>query len=870
MLIQLFPPPPPSSDKAPSSLSFESHSFPSFSRNSSLISSSLVSSESAAPVRVSSSSSPSFISPPPHEAISSSSSSPPTPSSFTLEEVRTAVFEAAPKSAPGSDGIKAIFYQRTFNTIGEDLLSLFNLCWTHNHFPTPWKAGLVIPIPKKPGAPPSSPLDYRPITLLWSIAKIFERLLYNRLLFYLERFPLLFPHQFGFRYNKSTLHPLFLLTNRIFQAFENREALLVIFLDIKGAFDRAPFRLIIKQLEKLHLPLNLIEIFKSYLTDRTVSLAPPLNQYTHQILAGCPQGGILSPIFWDLAYDEMLWELHNLQLSPIAYADDTNISFQSNSSEVLQSAASKALDEIEKLAKHYNIDFNSKKTEVILFSKLQRSFQLDLKFMGETVHLSKSVKYLGIHFDDKLSWTQQINSIKTKVSKKLGIIRRVGGWEWGIKVSQRWELVEKTIFPSIFYAIPIWALAFSTQKGRNQILSALRPAFLFITSLLSSTSNDILLSLLKLPSIFHLLASYTIKQVVSHRLHLMEISHSKYTSFLFSLPTSSLLHTYFFQSNSLTTTQYFAFPPNQVPRPRIIILSREEALFNANNPSSSFSIYSDGSKSPGHVGSAFVSFRDLQIINQSAWLLPEYVTVFQAEVFAIAQGLQWISDNFVQRTKISFFVDSQSALESLEEVKSASLSHFRILNALHRLSLRNLEIVFYWCPAHSNVLGNEIADSLAKNATLSPPHFLLPAPSSSFLRKTVKEAAVAAQFKHWASLHLNTFARLFFPSFQHFSRLVSSMDQLSPFTVQILLGHHLLRVRLSYISKDVSPMCSCGESTETIHHFLFHCSKYNQCRSSIRSLSPVFPFPLSTFTASLRALILLDEFVGRTKRFSRR
>lgn len=564
----------------------------------------------------------------------------------------------------------------------------------------------------------------------------------------------------------------------------------------------------------------------------------------------------------------MLWELHQLRFSPLAYADDTNISFQARDENLLKEVANDALQKIGELSQKYEITFNIKKTEVIVFSRLRTKYSFKLSFLGEEISLANKVKYLGVIFDSKLNWEYQLQTVKNKVAQNMGCLGKMGGWGWGIKPSQRMDIVRRAIFPSCFYALPIWCMAFSTISGRQKLLSAIRPCLLYVTSLLSTTSSDVMLALLRLPSMFFLLALNTTKQIFSYRLHEIEYSETKYTSFLFSLPSS--VHLDQFSSKSLSPSQALAFPPHLFPSPSVVISHRQNALLQAINSTSNYAIFTDGSKTPQSTGAAFVAFRSNNVVSEAAALLPDYMTVYQAETFAVAQALQWAVINLENDTDLSIFVDSQDVLMSLRDHKPSSISHFRIFNALHRLSLIKVATVFLWCPAHSNVFGNERADYLAKNAVDPQPPSLLPSPSASYLRKILARDASDVQFSDWCSLNLNTYAKFFFPTRHHFFVLISLHDQLSPYTVQLLLGHHLLKARLHEISKDVSPLCTCGDESETVLHYIFQCPKFDSVRSSLRSLSPIFPFPLATFTSSTRSLIVFNDFVTRSKRFSQR
>ena len=153
---------------------------------------------------------------------------------FTKAELTAALKNLQPRKAPGPDGIPNEFLMKPGEVMMEWFLSFVNACLLHNHIPKMWRRASIIAI-LKPGKLDSNPESYRPISLLCSSFKLFERLILNRINPIID--PLLPPEQAGFRKGKSTVDQVCRLTQNIEQAFHDRHVAGSVFIDLKAAYD---------------------------------------------------------------------------------------------------------------------------------------------------------------------------------------------------------------------------------------------------------------------------------------------------------------------------------------------------------------------------------------------------------------------------------------------------------------------------------------------------------------------------------------------------------------------------------------------------------------------------------------------------------
>jgi len=153
---------------------------------------------------------------------------------FTKTELETALKATQHRKAPGPDGVPNELLTNCRETLFSWLLSFVNACLANNLIPKMWRRASVVAI-LKPGMPSSSPESYRPISLLCSSCKLFERLILNRINPIID--PLLPTEQAGFRKNRSTADQVCRLTQSVELAFHDRQVVGSVFLDLKAAYD---------------------------------------------------------------------------------------------------------------------------------------------------------------------------------------------------------------------------------------------------------------------------------------------------------------------------------------------------------------------------------------------------------------------------------------------------------------------------------------------------------------------------------------------------------------------------------------------------------------------------------------------------------
>ena len=240
--------------------------------------------------------------------------------------------------ATGLDKIPAKILKIAAPVIAQSLTNLFNYSIQTEIFPTEWKVAKIIPLHKS--GPKNIVDNYRPISILSAISKIFEKILHKQLFAYLNNNNLISKHQFGFRPMHSTADALLHSTNEWYRNMDDGMLNIAVFLDLKKAFDTVNHEILIGKLSFLGMQPCALNLITSYLGNRLQRCY--VNGYLskpHKIDHGVPQGSILGPLLFLIYINDLP---NCIEKSTVRmFADDTTLT-----------ASGLALPEIESKINH--------------------------------------------------------------------------------------------------------------------------------------------------------------------------------------------------------------------------------------------------------------------------------------------------------------------------------------------------------------------------------------------------------------------------------------------------------------------------------------------------------------------------------------
>lgn len=336
------------------------------------------------------------------------------------QDVKDAISQVDPSKACGPDLISPRLLREGSDILAKHLSIFFTKLVSSSAFPTTWKVANVTPIFKK--GDPSTPSNYRPVSLLSCIGKLMERCIHTKLYNYVFSNRLITPHQSGFVKGDSTVNQLTLLYNEICQALDDGKEVKAVFCDISKAFDRVWHKGLILKLSSIGIKGPLLRWFPAYLSDRKqrVVVSNSLSSLSN-VTAGVPQGSILGPLLFLIFINDIVTDIDaNIRL----FADDTSLSVIVETPETAAHILNSDLQKITNWASTWLVDFNATKTESLLFSKKRnRPIHPPLVMNNTPIATVKTHKHLGINFSDDAKWKEHITAVLNKAWRRLGILR---------------------------------------------------------------------------------------------------------------------------------------------------------------------------------------------------------------------------------------------------------------------------------------------------------------------------------------------------------------------------------------------------------------------------------------------------------------
>jgi hypothetical protein len=341
--------------------------------------------------------------------------------------LRTALLSLKSNKSAGSDKVSVNILKLVYDIIEPSLFHIFNQSLKSGKVPEKLKIARVTPVFKS--GDESEPSNYRPISVLSCFSKLLERIVYNRLYNHLTENNMLYSKQFGFKKQHSTDHAIVELVNHLSNAFKEDYYTLGAFIDLSKAFDTVNHSILIKKLEYYGIKETNLLWFESYLSNRKQYVQfENLETTKKTVNCGVPQGSILGPLLF-LLYINDLSSTSNL-LNFILFADDSNLFYSHKNIETLFTVVNEELKKVNEWFICNKLSLNVQKTKFSLFHKPSKTkeipFILPNLLMNKTnIKRQISVNFLGVNFDEKLSWKVHINSIEKKISKSIGMIYRV-------------------------------------------------------------------------------------------------------------------------------------------------------------------------------------------------------------------------------------------------------------------------------------------------------------------------------------------------------------------------------------------------------------------------------------------------------------
>lgn len=740
-------------------------------------------------------------------------------------EFDTALHTTKNTSSPGHDEINYHAIKNLPDHLTYELINIYNKVLKEGKYPNDWKTAKVTPILKK-NADPFNPNSYRPISLLSCFSKLLEKILTKRLQYWISVEKLMTPNQLGYQLGLSTTDALIKVSTYTINNINKKSHIDALALDMTKAFDKCWPEVIIAQLKKWGLSGPILDLIFSFLTNRKLQICHmSLKSDIHPVNIGVPQGSPLSALLFTIAINSLSELLQKIpKVEHTFFADDFLIygSFKKRAPNNIQ----KALNQTEKWCKSMGFEISPQKNQHIHFCRLKNCPRKTYSIYNTPITQNNNLKYLGLHFDEKLTFKTHIEKTSTKNAKTLNIIKILAHPKNGISTQNLIKITNSLIRSSLEYGCQVYTTATKTTiKYINTIynaairtsLGALRTSP--IESIHKEAGTYLLSERISELTTKHILK---VKSNIDHPNHQIANTITSNNNRLKSGIQKAIeaLITENYPLDKLQTTKKVTFPPwhlhnfqtdttlatntNKTTNP---LIQKSKSLQLIDKYNEFKKIYTDGSKT--NLSSSYgIHSKDLHI--EKRVKLNPNTSIFNAEAQAIVNAIE--IHNPAEKTLI--LTDSLSVVKGIESRNQSTENIILIKQKL--INHSNLKIA--WIPSHIGIQGNEKADQLANEAHQHPDT----TKDDIFVTDMYRMYTIAQRQKRQTNW-INSTSKLAL-AYTEYDNSIKRTRTDEVFLTRLRIGH--TNITHSHIySQTPQPGCTNCQIALSIKHILIDCNR---------------------------------------------
>ena len=314
--------------------------------------------------------------------------------------------------------------------------------------------------------------NYRPISLLLTMSKLLEKVMYKRTYNFLEVTEQLYCSQYGFRTGHSCENAVSELLTEIIKSKEERLYTAAMFLDLSKAFDTLEHEVLLKKLEKYGVRGIANNWYRDYLSNRRIrtkctTASTGKTEYSDykQVTYGTPQGSCLGPLIFILFTNDLHHQLYHCQ--SLLSADDTTIYKSHRNLQYLSLCIEDDMNRLMKWFQANKLTLNIKKTVCILFQRPGCNKKIQIRMENTVIQNTSETKFLGIWPDENLKWNTHIQKLTLKLTRNTNLLR----YNQNLMPTNTKKLVYHAHISShIQYGMLLWGNNATEDQLNNHIL----------------------------------------------------------------------------------------------------------------------------------------------------------------------------------------------------------------------------------------------------------------------------------------------------------------------------------------------------------------------------------------------------------------
>ncbi|KAJ3639073.1 hypothetical protein Zmor_004372 [Zophobas morio] len=415
---------------------------------------------------------------------------------FTLAELHEAAGRLRKGKAPGPDKIPPEVCKIYARECEKECLEMMNKCLEKGLVPKEWKVARLVMIEKE--RKEGEKVTYRPICLLNGMGKLYEGMLAERLRNDVRRLGDLAETQYGFRAGRSTIDAM--MDAREYARGANvgtwgtRRFCVMVTVDVRNAFNTVSWRGILDRLVSMGVEPYLVNVVRSYLSERVVQTE--MGEF--EMTAGVPQGSVLGPLLWNIFYDEVLRMEVPDGVKLIGYADDLAVIAIGKNEEDLRERTEEALRLVGAWMGDNGLSLAPEKSEAVLLVGRRTIRGMSVCMEGRAIETREAVRYLGVDFQRNLRVAEQVERVVRKAKLVVGALGRLLHNVGGPRASKR-RVLCSVVHGMLLYGAEAWIDGYRIQKYRQMLLGAQRNMLLRVCCAYRTVSGEALCVLAGVP-----------------------------------------------------------------------------------------------------------------------------------------------------------------------------------------------------------------------------------------------------------------------------------------------------------------------------------------------------------------------------------